>query len=249
MAMDTKKLRQADFVTSIVMILFGVWVLIQAFGMPMRDTYGGVRNVWYVSPALLPLVIGGAIAILGTVLLINSIKVGGAADFMASMKQASLKVSEANQRFIAVLLGLLTFVYLYVPRVDFFMSIAFFLAYCVPAFAIDSMRALRRLSVFYAAVSLLMIIVFATPIAGALNALFQFATDVIILIATIAITIYARRLSRETEIGPKRFRTGLIVTVVTPLVLTPVFRFFLLVPLPHEGGIVQLMQLIYYSIR
>lgn len=247
--MEGKQLRKADFVTSIIFCLFGGWVLLEAFKMPMRDTYGGVRNVWYVSPALMPLVIGSAIIVLGIVLLVHSIRAGGAADFIKGLRSISLGLSEPTQRFLGVGLALATFVYLYIPRVDFFMSIVFFLSYFIPAFAFDSMPALRRLSAFYGGVSLVMIVVFATPIAAALNALFMFSTDVLVLVATVGINVYAARIAHGDELMRSRFRTGLIVSVVTPLVLTPVFRFFLLVPLPREGGIVQLMQVIYYSLR
>ena len=33
--------------------------------MPMKDSFGGVMNVWYVSPALLPMIIGFAIIAAG----------------------------------------------------------------------------------------------------------------------------------------------------------------------------------------
>ena len=247
--MEKTKLRQADFVSSILFILFGLWILFQAFQMPMQDTFGDVQNVWYVSPALMPLIIGTAISILGTVLLVSSIKSGGAANFIESMKSIRLNISESGYRFIGVLVALVTFVYLYIPRVDFFMSILFFLSYFIPAYAFDSLRELKKLTAFYSAVALFMLILFVTPIAAALNGAFEFTTDVIILIATIAINIYAARLASPSELNRRRYRTGLIVSIITPLFLTPAFRFFLLVPLPHEGGIVQLMQVIYYSIR
>jgi len=250
--MDTKSLRKADFYTSILLILFGFWILYQAFQMPMKDTYGGVANVWYVSPALLPIVIGGAIVILGVVLLVNSIRTGGAAQAVSSFRKISLKLSEPTQRFLGVLLGLITFVYLYIPNTDFFLSIVLFLSYLIPAYFYDHMPTFRKLSFYYAVMSAVMLVVFATPVADSLNKLYMFATDVVALLGIVGINIYGARLARGTdnpERDRKRYRIGLIVSLVTPLVLTPVFRFALLVPLPKEGGIVQLMQLIYYSIR
>lgn len=247
--METTKLRKADFITSILLIAFGIWVIIEATGMPMVDSYGGVSSVWYVSPALLPFIIGGAIIILGTVLLVNAIRTGGAAGFIQALKSAKLRVGDSTQRFFGVLLALIAFVYVYVPRVDFFLSIVLFLSYFIPAYFYDDMPSLRRLAAFYAAASLFMIIVFATPLADMLNGMFTFATDVLVLLAVVGINIYAAVLGRKDEKNRKRYRIGLIVSLVTPLVLTPVFRFALLVPLPHEGGIVRLFQLVYYSIR
>lgn len=55
--MKKKELRKADFITSILLLLFSVWVIMETLKMPMKDTFGGVQNVWYVSPALFPLII------------------------------------------------------------------------------------------------------------------------------------------------------------------------------------------------
>lgn len=247
--METNKLRKADFVTSILLIIFGLWVILEATGMPMVESYGGVRSVWYVSPAFLPFIIGGAIVILGIVLLVNSVKSGGAAGFIKSIKTMKLRLSDPMQRFIGVLLALIAFVYLYIPRVDFFLSIVFFLSYFIPAYFYDDMVSLRRLAGVYAGVSALVVVIFATPVADAVNGLFMFATDVVVLAAIVAINIVAARLARREEKNRNRYRIGLIVSIVTPLLLTPIFRFALLVPLPHEGGIVQLFQVIYYAIR
>ena len=126
--METKKLRKADFYTSIVLILFGLWVLFEAVQMPMRGTYGGVKNVWYVSPALLPLIIGGFIVLLGITLLLFSIREGGAVDAIESVKEFTWRLSAANQRFLAIVLAFATLVYLYIPRVDFFLSVWLFLS-------------------------------------------------------------------------------------------------------------------------
>jgi hypothetical protein len=62
-------LRKADFFSSLPIILFGLFVCSQAFRMPMKDSWGGVQNVWYVSPALFPLIIGTVLVALGLLLL------------------------------------------------------------------------------------------------------------------------------------------------------------------------------------
>lgn len=247
--METKKLRQADFVTSIIMMLVAVAILIMTFQMPMRDTYGGVRNVWYVSPALLPLIVGVGIFVLSTVLLFHSIRVGGAADFVAGLKTATPRIDEANQRFIGILLALVTFVYLFIPRVDFVLSIMLFLAYFVPAFYYDNLPDLRKLSVVYGSIAVVFFVLFATGIADVINGGFEFSTDVIALVATSVLLVYGRRLAGKEHKKIKKFRLSLTVTIATPFILTPIFRFFLFVRLPHEGGIVQLLQLIWYSLR
>ena len=63
--LENEKLRQADIFAGIVISLFGLWVISQAMQMPMKDSWGGVQNVWFVSPALFPLFVGGVIVLLG----------------------------------------------------------------------------------------------------------------------------------------------------------------------------------------
>ena len=92
--MKKKELRRADFITSVLLLLFSVWVIIETFKMPMKDTFGGVQNVWYVSPALFPLIISIVIMVLAAVLLINSIKTGGAKNFLNNFSIRYRGISE-----------------------------------------------------------------------------------------------------------------------------------------------------------
>lgn len=247
--MEKERLRRADFVTSIVLILFGIVELYFTFQMPMQATFGGVRNVWYVSPALMPLFIGFAIILLGTVLLINSIRTGGAAGFLAAAKAYRPRVTESMERFSAILLAIISFVFLFVPRVDFILSIVLFLLYFVTAFYFDIEVLLRRLTRLYGAIVLLFLILFITPLADMLNGAFLYTTDVVALLSIIVLVVVARRSAGTDAELRRKFRVSLTVSLVTPALLAPAFRYFLLVPLPHEGGIVELMNLIYYSLR
>lgn len=247
--METKKLRKADFYTSIILILFGLWVLSEAVQMPMKGTYGGVKNAWYVSPALLPLIIGGFVVILGVTLLLFSIRQGGAADAIASARKISWRLSPANQRFLAIVIAFVALVYLYIPRVDFFLSIWLFLSYFTIAFYYDDQRILFRLTTLYTAVALLFVLLFATGLAASINDAFTYSTDVVALVATIAINLYAYLLGRRDTELRRRFRIAFLIALVVPLFLIPLFRFALLVPFPVEGGIVDLMGLIYFSLR
>ena len=58
-------------------------------------------------------------------------------------------------------------------------------------------------------------------------------------------------MSEHPEAAPedrRRFRTCLVVSWATPLILVPGFRFGLLVPLPHEGAVIELMHQIRYLV-
>lgn len=247
--MDKVRLRKADFATSIILILFGIVELILTFQMPMQATFGGVRNVWYVSPALLPLFIGFSIIVLGTVLLVNSIRTGGAAGFIEAARKYRPTVTETGQRFAAILLALISFVFLFVPRVDFVLSIILFLFYFVAAFYCDVPAILQRMTRYYAGIVGLLLVLFVTPLADLMNGAFLYATDVVVLLSIVGLVLAARRLAGPDPELRRKLRVSLVVSLVTPALLAPAFRYFLLVPLPHEGGIVELMNLIYYSLR
>ena len=65
----------------------------------------------------------------------------------------------------------------------------------------------------------------------------------------IALTIVVRRVVGNETLNRKRFRVTTIVAYGAPLIVVPVFRYALLVPMPVEGGIIEIWNLIYYSLR
>jgi hypothetical protein len=59
-----------------------------------------------------------------------------------------------------------------------------------------------------------------------------------------------RLMKKENSVDyAKKFKQAMLMTYITPLFIVPIFRFMLRVPLPKEGGIVNLMSLIYYTLR
>jgi hypothetical protein len=247
--MEKKKLRRADFVFSVILLAFSLFILGNTFTMPMKDSWGGVMNVWYVSPALLPLIVSAALIILGVVLLLYSIRTGGARDFLANIRKRTLGISAANVRFLAVLLALASFVYLNIPRVDFFLCIVWFLLYCIVVFYFDEAQLLIRLSWFYLGGNLLLLLLFITAIDQPIRQAFPYGIDVLLLLLIIAFWLYTRLVVRADRRLVARLRTTIIVSVAVPLILVPIFKFGLLVPLPHEGGIIGIMSLLRYALR
>lgn len=248
--MEAKKLRQYDFLTSILLILFGAWDLFETLKMPMKDSYGGVETVWYVSPALFPLFIGVAILLLGTVLLINSIKTGGAADFIESAKEiGKSKLNNETIRVLTVVLALGSFVYILIPNIDFFLSITLFLTFLCTAFYPDHDDFRKKYTYNYLAGTGVLLILIMTGLSNVLNSILKYNMDILGLIFIIYINIMGRRLARGYNVPVKLLRQVTIVSVAVPLILCPLFRYFLLVPLPVEGGIIKLMNLLYYTLR
>jgi hypothetical protein len=248
--MEKTKLRGADIITGTLLILFGIGELIETFKMPMKDSFGGVMNVWYVSPALFPMIIGGGIILLALNILVHGMKNGGGAALkvlFAERKQAG--ISEAGYRFIAILLPLFSLVYMNLARIDFFLCIALFLSFTITVFYIDDMELMKKLTFFYLIQMAVLLFLFLFKIDSKLNALFPYSIDVValVLLAVLIIRMF-RALSGNTAYR-RKFRHSMIMSFLIPLLLVPAFRFLLRVPLPHEGGIVDLMYLVYYAFR
>ena len=249
--MDQKRLREADFITSIVLILFSIWELSQTFRMPMKATYAGVNNVWYVSPALLPLFIGGSLLGLGVVLGLHSIRTGGAAaviDRFRRREAGSGALSDGSLSLLLILLAFGSFVYLTIPRIDFYLAILNFLLFFIAIFYFDNAAFKKKFGIYYAGATALFVALIASGIFSAVQGLFAYGFDILFLIAFFAQLVFVRRWSRRLGLE-KQFTVTWMVTVAVPTVLVPLFRYFLLVQLPHEGGIIQLMNLLYYAIR
>ncbi len=245
--MEKQNLRRADFITAVVLIVFSIWELAMTFRMPMKDSWGGVQNVWFVSPALFPLIIGSGLLLLGIVLLAFSIRTGGYRSFVEQLHEKRKGLSEPSIRFLAILLAFVAFVYFLIPRVDFFLANIIFLFYFIAAFYFDDVRILHSLARVFLAGMVLFLLVFVTGIGQIVNGLFRYSTDVLALLFFIGYALYARTFCAGDERLRKKFRITLIVSLAVPLFLVPVFKYFLLVPLPVEGGIIGIMNLIRYS--
>lgn len=247
--MEKSKLRGADVVTGLIMILFGIWELSETFRMPMKDSFGGVMNVWYVSPALFPMIIGFAMILLAGVIIRQGIKEGGLAYLKSYFAQRRGGISESTIRFAAILLPLLSLVFMNLTRIDFFLSLTLFLAFIIPVFYFDDMRLLKRIMAFYAVEMALLLILFVTGLDKALNGAFRYAVDVLALVMLVALILFVRASIKGDAVKGKMLSQSLLMSFVPPLVLVPTFRFFLRVPLPKEGGIMDLMYLVYYMFR
>ena len=94
-------------------------------------------------------------------------------------------------------------------------------------------------------------ILFVFGLAPLLNSIFLYLVDIIALLMIIALTVWMKFQLKKLAIGgsAKKFKHAMLMTYLAPLFLVPIFKFLLRVPLPKEGGIVNLMSLLYYTLR
>ena len=250
--MDKDKLRKADIFSGSIILLFGLWIISQALQMPMKGSYGGVQNVWYVSPALLPLFVGAMIALLGALLIRIALKTVGrqgltdTLHWLGSSELIHFLKSPALFRFYAMVVLFFSFVFLNIPRIDFFLGAVLFLIVFITMFYFDDDALLKKMLFFYLSGVIVFLIFFSQGLSETLEASLPYPGDWLTLAFIIVYCIYVWSLIRNVPPLRKKYRTALILAVVAPFTIGPIFKYFLLVPMPKEGMVVAVLDAIWY---
>ncbi|MCU0560218.1 MAG: hypothetical protein MUD16_08495 [Desulfobacterales bacterium] len=250
--LDKDKLRKADVFSGAAIFLFGLWVLSQALKMPMKDSWGGVMNVWFVSPALMPLFIGAMIMLLGALLCRMGLNAIGPEEFKATLRwlvSADLKrvlASDASVRFYAIALLFLTLVFINLPRIDFFLCAVLFLAAFITMFFFLDDGLLRAFLRFYLAGELLLLVFFALGLHRPAAETPSMLPDLLAAGFIAGYLCFVRFRVRARADLRKKFRVGLVVSLLTPFIVGPIFKYFLMVPLPKEGLVVAALDYVWY---
>lgn len=252
--METEKLRKADIFSGGVILLLGLWISSQALKMPMKDSWGGVQNVWYVSPAIFPLFVGAMISLLGAMLVRKAFATVGMAGFksviawLASSELAAFMKTAAMMRFYAIVTLFFSLVFMNVPRVDFFLGAMLFLLAFITMFYFDDEVLLKRLLVFYLGGSLVMLLGFATGALTTLSTTLPYAADGLTLVFFCAYAVYARKCVSGDAALRKKYRLCLILSIAAPFLIGSIFKFLLLVPMPTEGMVSIMLETAWYKI-
>ena len=251
--MEKETLRKADFFSGLAVCLLGLFIVSQGLKMPMKDSWGGVMNVWFVSPALFPLFVGAMLVLLGALLVrsaINSIGLAGVREafvYLGSHRLAAYLREEETIRFYGIVVALLGYVFVLVPSVDFFLSsVLFLLLFFTMFYCGDHAHLLRTLYGMGAGFALL-IAMLALTLDKTLATAIPFPADWLVLcyiIILIAFNINAFRANQEDR---RKLRISLIIGLIAPLTIGVIFKYFLMVPLPSEGLVVALLDAIWYA--
>jgi len=250
--MDKDKLRKTDIYSGAAICLFGLWIILQAIKMPMKDSWGGVQNVWYVSPAIFPLFVGCMIMLLGALLCRTALKMVGFKAFsqtvrwLLSKKLLQFFNSIPNLRFYTIVVLFLSFVFLTIPRIDFFLSAFLFLTVFITSFYFDDAMLLKKLFFFYLAGIIVLILFFAIGLNDPLGRIVPFPADILTILFIGSYSVYAWMLIRSSPMLRKKYRTAMIVAFVSPFVVGMIFKYFLLVPMPSEGLVVAVTDYFWY---
>ena len=241
---DQGRLRRADLRTGLGLMVFAVAMLGVTLTFPITDSFGGVRNVWYVSPALLPLLIGGSILLLAGLLVAKSARELGWDGVRQTLHPALPDVSPRGLRLLMILGSICCYVYVLVPRVDFTVATALLLMTFISAFHLDREASVLRNLVAVIAIGCAVAAISA--VAGADS--HDLAVDGVGLAGLAAIAWVNRAAVRRKGLPLRYWWQTLIVSLSAPLILALLFRYGLLVPLPHEGTILTAIDTARYAI-
>ena len=243
-----KRLRGIDCWCGVAVMLFGAFVVVEGFGMPLRDSWGGVQNVWYVSPALSPIFVGAGLVLLGALLCSIGLREAGGAEIRRVLRAAlaaDTLLSLPVQRFVAAAAIPAAYIYVLIPRVDFCIASLFFLWSYMMLFYLVDTEGFRRLRLVFAAGTALLCA--AVIMADTLPyQSMPYVGDLLTAICTAAFILRARSVVSRHGSGAAFWRTMAICVAVT-IILAVCFRFFLLVPLPTEGTVIEFMDRIRYN--
>lgn len=250
---ETEKLRKADIFSGTAILLLGLYIVSQAFQMPMKDSYAGVQNVWYVSPALFPLLVGSMLALLGLLLMKTALKEVGMAGFksvlqyLASPDFVRFLKEPVTIRFYGIVLNLLIFVFVLIPRVDFFLAAILFLLVFFFMFYVGSDKEIPTLIYLSLGGTVVLGIVMFTGLSQSLESTLVFPSDLLVILMIAGLILYYFRQLRDNRELMAKFKLSLIIAFVAPFTIGIIFKYFLLVPMPFEGLVVSLLDAVWYA--
>ena len=248
-------LRKSDLISGLSIVALGLFIVSQAIRMPMKDSWGGVQNVWFVSPALFPLFVGAMLIFLGAALFViglRSIGREGVEEMLRAWRQGSLAVflrEPATCRFFAVVYALLLLVFVMVPRVDFFAGAVLFLLLLFAQFYCSSESGFVRLFRFSLGGGLLLVLFFVSGADQLISATVDHPGDWLTIGLTVVLAGYIFRSTRQREDLRRRYWLTLFMALLVPFAVGIIFKYFLLVPMPHEGLVVQFLDTLRYALK
>jgi len=250
--MEKDKLRKTDIFSGSLIVILGIWIITQSLKMPMKDSWGGVQNVWFVSPAIFPLFVGAVIVALGGALIRTALKQVGwnglvqVMRWLGSPALIGFVKTGTSMRFVAMVVLLGSLVYLNIPRIDFFLCAVLFLSVFITMFYFDDDELLRRMLLFYVVGTLLLAGYFVLGLDAMLEPQVPYLRDWLMLIFIIAYGAWTWRIARRAPGLRKKYKTSYFLAVSAPFIIGPIFKYLLLVPMPTEGLVVVVMDAIRY---
>ncbi len=149
-------------------------------------------------------------------------------------------------RFYAIAVLFVTLVYVHIPRIDFFLCAVFFLFSFIMMFYFMDDLLLRSFLTFYLVCEAALLAYFAFGLHRFTKDFFPYFNDLFMILLTLSFMAFVWKQVRPRPDLKQKFRIGMTLAIVTPFVIGPIFKYFLMVPLPKEGLIVRALDYLWY---
>ena len=123
--MKEKKERNAakDFVSGILLVLFGIFIVVDALNMKIYNTF-------LDAPGFFPAIVGGVIILLGALLAFIGFKLGGMTELKEIMNGQSMKefaTSDGTVRVLILIAMMVIYIWVLLGRVHFIIATSIYL--------------------------------------------------------------------------------------------------------------------------
>ena len=224
------EMRKKDIITGIILIIVAVGMGVKALTYPLNESYAGVENAWYASPAFFPLIVSALILLLSMVLLGNAVK------YIINNKDDSGKSDNAigkGNEIYSIIGLLLTFIYLYIPSTDFLIAGILFLSLLVALYTIP--KAIPKVPIVLAYIALGLIFRITFEIFAADNWSIQYIRDYILTLVYVLFSIFSYFSVKKNYQEKKRWLIVFIPSLIFMIFLVFSFKLGLRIPMPREG--------------
>jgi hypothetical protein len=126
---------------------------------------------------------------------------------------------------------------------------AVFLMVFIAVFYIEMPKLTKPLVLTYLVLSLLLGFSKVTGLMAYINGIFLYSMDVVVLAYLVFLVIIINKKTKFDDTAMKDKKKVISIAFISPMVVLIVFKYLLLIPMPKEGGIISLINLIYYSLR
>ena len=222
-------LRARDFWGGLVLMAVSVFFLWRTFDIPLfGGNRAGVSSAsWYNSAAIVPLGIFSALLILSVVVLVISIRAGGARRALSAVGIGWNRAEAV--RFTAI--GLILFFYVagLVPRVDFIIASGLLITALTYGFHLGQARRMVLASGLVTVCGLYAMIAHLPQSEWG-----RHDDDVVTLVAWILLSLWVLRVGH----GDKVLRAAAVIAVLAPVILVCAMAFGFRQNVPNRGGLI-----------
>lgn len=242
---DKRALRKKDVITGTLLLLAAAGMLGIATTYPMTENYGGVKNAWYVSPALFPLIVASLLMVFALVLVGNGIRYL----LRHPSAEAPGPVREKGRLppFLFITLTLVAFVYLYIPNVDFFVATILYLFLFIAVFFVRGAFTLSMAGTVFVGAGLLFLAMAKLTPPDDMAAQFWRDGLCTLLLAGLVVSAFRRTAPAAGTRRPLKIVLATCLIFVTFLVSA--FKFGVMIPMPREGFYCYYMDEVYFSAK